>query len=128
MMEEIMREKGTLASRQTIGKWLHKLEQTGLFARAGETVYYKVYKQCGVQKQETVSKEEYSAAWKIYFDCKKKGYASNAARSVMYNKFGGVPRTQIRFEQNGIYEEQLNRMTDIVVNEVLKEVGDVGKS
>ena len=128
MMEEIMREKGTPASRQTIGKWLHKLEKIDLFARAGETVYYKVYKQYGVQKQEIITKEEYSAAWKVYFDCKKRGYNGLAARSVMYNAFGGVPRKQIRFEQNGIYEEQLNRMTDIVVDEVLKEVGDLGKS
>lgn len=128
MMEEIMRGRDNPASRQTIGKWLHRLEKTDLFSRAGEPVYYKVYKQYGVQKQEIVSKEEYSAAWKIYFDCKGKGYGSNAARSVMYNKFGGVPRKQIRFEQNGIYTEQLNRLTEIVVDEVLKEVGDLGKS
>lgn len=128
MMEQSMRERGTPASRQTIGKWLKRLENTNLFSRAGEPVYYRVYKYFGVQEQEIVSKEEYADAWKIYFDCKARGYDSPAAYSAMYNAFGGVPRKQLRFEQNGIYGEQLNRLTDIVVNEVMKEVGDLSKS
>lgn len=116
MMEEYLRDKPLNISRQTIAKYVRRLQDNNLIDVAiNDFVYYKVYKKYGVQTHEVVSRKEYSNAWKIYWDCvNNKGYDSFSAFSCMYSKFGGVPRKHPKIEPNGIYNNILNWLTEIL--------------
>lgn len=123
MMEEFLRDKPVNISRQTISKYIKRLEDNNYISTSfSDFVYYKVYKKYGVQTHEIVPREEYSAAWKIYWDCKeKKGYDSSAAFITMYNKFGGVPRKHPLIEPNVFYKDVMDWLTDILY----KDFGDI---
>lgn len=122
MMEEYLRNKPIPISRQTISKYLEYISATGIMGVSNsDFVYYRVYKRYGVQTHETVSKEEYSKAWRLYWQLKdEKGYGSSAAFQAMYNDFGGVPRKHGVIEKNGIYNDLIDWLTD----ELMKEVGE----
>ncbi len=120
MMEEYLRIAGRGMSRQTISKYITRLKELNFFAE-GHYVYYRVYKEFGVQKHEIVKREDYSAAWKVYWDKRKLGYDSRAAYSVMYNAFNGVPRKQRKMEKNGIYSDILDLLSELVAESFLFE-------
>lgn len=122
MMEEYLRSKPTPISRQTISKYLKYISATGIMDISDtDFVYYRVYKRYGVQTHETVSKEEYSKAWRLYWQLKdEKGYGSSAAFQAMYNDFGGVPRKHGVIEKNGIYNDLIEWLTE----ELMMEVGE----
>lgn len=123
MMEEYLRKAGHGMSRQTISTKIKKLEELNYICPVGEFVYYKVYKDCGVQKHKIISKNDYSAAWSIYWECKERDYDSSAAYHSMYNRIGGVPRKQIRPMKNAIYSEDINRLYDMVCDSFVAEYG-----
>lgn len=123
MMEEYLRIAGCGMSRQTISGYIRRLEQKNLIAGTNY-VYYRVYKEFGVQKHEIVTKEAYSTAWALYWDKRRKGYDSRAAYSVMYNVFKGVPRKQRRLEQNALEGDTLNRLSELVAESYLSEAED----
>ena len=54
MMEEYLRLEGHGMSRQTIGNYRRQLEDKGLIAPMGEWVYYRVFKEYGVQKKNSM--------------------------------------------------------------------------
>ena len=123
MMEEYLRKKGHGVSRQTISNYITKLERMNYICPTGDFVYYKVYKYCGVQKHEIITKTDYSAAWHIYWECKENGYDASAAYRSMYNKIGGTPRKQIRPVQNAFYIDEINKLNDMVCSSFLEEYG-----
>lgn len=123
MMEEYLREKGCGMSRQTISNYLKRLEKYDFFCDKGDYVYYRVYKYYGVQKHEIVSKEAYSEAWRIYWECRNDGYDSRAAYQTMYNAFKGVPRKQTRIIGNAFHYEELNHLNEYVSESFLAEYG-----
>ena len=116
MMEQYLRIEGNGVSRQTISKYITKLEECGLIHKGGECVYYLVFKNYGAQDHKIITKEEYCAGWRLYFDCKAKHYDSRAAYSCMYNRFGGVPRKQQRIEENAFYANELNTLEKLVMD------------
>lgn len=122
MMEEYLRIEGRGISRQTIAKYIEKLEKIDLIHPGGEIVYYKVFKRFGVQEHEIITKDEYCGAWKIYWDCRNKGYESGPAFSCMYNRLGGSPHKQHRIEQNGVNAEILNTLAELVAESYLGEI------
>ena len=124
MMEEYLRLEGRGMSRQTIGKYKARLEHLELIACNGEYVYYKVYKAYGVQQHEIITKEEYSQAWRLYWNWRNAhpNEDSSPAYRHMYNNFGGVPRKQRRIEQNAIERERLNKLFELASNSILEEV------
>ena len=115
VMEEYLRMGGHGASRQTISNYIRRLEDNELIHLGGEYVYYRVYKEFGVQTHQTITREEYCEAWKIYFDCKARHYDSRASYSCMYNKFGGVPRKQRKIEGNAFHADELNTLEKMVM-------------
>ena len=96
MMEEYLREVGSPLSRKTISKYINRLEKLNLIYTQGDVVYYKVYKYYGVQKHEIITKEEYSAAWAVYWEKRRNNESWAVAYCSMYSKLGGVPRKQCR--------------------------------
>jgi len=121
MMEEYLRETACPVSRQTISKYLRHLERNEFVCLdVCEYVYYRVYKRFGVQTHDIVSKEEYSNAWKVYWDCLNRGYNTYSAFTSMYNYFHGAPRKQSKVMFNAFYNETL----DWILELLLKDFGD----
>ena len=125
MMEEYLRLEGNGISRQTIGKYRKKLEKLNYIA-SSDFVYYRIWKEYGVQRSEVITREEYSKAWKSYFEWREAhpDEDSRPAYAHMYNKFGGVPRKQAKLEINGIYKQELNTLNDLVCATIEEEIGD----
>lgn len=113
MMEEYLRIAGCGMSRQTISGYIRRLERLNLIA-GGDYVFYRVYNDFGVQRHEIITKEAYSTAWGIYWRKRGEGYDSKAAYSTMYNAFKGVPRKQRRIEQNGLCNDTLSLLSELV--------------
>lgn len=120
MMEEYLRIAGRGMSRQTISRYIARLEELDLFS-GGDFVYYRVYKDFGVQKHKIITREEYSAAWRLYWEKRGQGYDSRAAYSCMYTAFEGVPRKQRRLEGNAFYNDTYNLLFDLITESYLLE-------
>lgn len=121
MMERYMRERGHTISRQSIAKYLARMQQIGLVGLWGDAVYYRVWRDENDQEQyDIVSKEEYCHAWRMYWDKRNnEGWDSAQAFAYVYAGFGGVPRKQPRVEQNGIYGKELDFLLDLVKQEFM---------
>lgn len=119
MKEEYMRAAGMGMSRQTISRYTKILMDYGLISKSCyDCVYYKVYKDFGVQKHEIITREEYSSAWKIYWRCKKEeGYDTGAAFTAMYNALGGIPRKSYVIEFFPWYEDLMNWITEMILKD-----------
>ena len=124
MMEEYLRMEKHGMSRQTIGKYRRLLEDLGYLAPVGDFVYYRVYKDYGVQKHEVITAEEYKMAWGYYFDWRAAhpDEDSRPAYSHMYSKFKGVPRKQRKIEDNAIYAKELNTLYELTTNSIMEEI------
>lgn len=123
MMEEYLLIRGKGISRQTISKYIERLKSLDLFAEISDYVYYRVYKYFGVQKHEIVTKEEYSKAWRLYWDKRAHGYDSRAAYSCMYTAFGGVPRRHAILAKSAFCLDQYNLLTELIAESYLLENG-----
>jgi len=121
MMEEHLRNSECSISRQTIANYLEMLRVRNLIDFTAEFVYYKVYKKYGVQTHDVISREEYSAAWRVYWECKNNGYSTGGAFRSMYNFFGGVPRKHPKVGVNGIYNDITKWVVDILIEDYGKE-------
>ena len=124
MMEEELRHERFGMSRQTISKYLKHLEKLNYISRGSDFVYYKVYKKYGAQTQEQITKEEYSYAWRLYFEYREQHPEDNSipAYSYMYSRFGGVPRKQAKYEENGITLKQLEYLLSLVADRIADDL------
>lgn len=114
MMEQTFRGNGFELSRKTIGKYLKKLEKMGIIDKGAEYVYYRVYKDgLGIQHHDIVEKQEYCKAWKSYYRMKDEGLDWFERFYTMYYEFGGTPRKQAIYEQNGIYTILINELCEL---------------
>lgn len=121
MMEEYLREFSDGPSRQTIGKYIHRLNDYNIIFEMGDPVYYKVYKDRGVQKHEIILEEDYKKAWSEYFILKDR-YSSSAAMRIVRNRLGGVPRKHNKVIGSAFTAEQydtLARLSAERVDEIL---------
>ncbi len=125
MMEEYLRRFANGPSRQTISHYIKYFTDRDLIAMNGDYVYYKVNKDRGVQKHEIITKEQYAAAWAVYWDRRKNGADSRAAYSVMYSWLGGVPRKQRKTVSNGIYKADLDRLEEYATESFLSQYGEI---
>lgn len=124
MMEEYLRLEGHGMSRATIGKYRRRLENLGFIAPMGDYVYYKVYKDYGVQKHEVITADEYNKAWKSYHRWRTAhpDEDSRPAYTHMYNEFGGVPRKQRSIVDNAIFANDLNTLYELTTNAIMEEI------
>lgn len=125
MMEAYLRRRfPNGASRQTISHYLRIFTDRELIAVNGEYVYYKVIRDTE-QSHEIITKEDYSAAWKVYWDNRNGGDDSDLAFSRMYNWLGGVPRKQQKIQQNAFYLDTLDRLERYATDSFLAEHGEM---
>ena len=123
MKEEYLRRLPHGPSRQTISKYQKLFTNRNLMAE-GEFVYYRVYKDRGVQKHEIVTKAEYSAAWALYWDWRSKGECSDVAFSAMYTWFRGIPRKHPKMEKNAFFLDTLSLLEQYATDSFLAEYGE----
>ena len=121
MMEEYLRNGGYNISRQTISKYIALYERKELIATNGDTVYYRVYHESGVQKHEVITKEKYCSAWKIYWAKRREGEDSRFAFACMYSFLNGVPRKHKKIVKNVFYIDTLNTLSNLVAESFLNE-------
>lgn len=118
--ERRMKEAGKPMCRQTIAGYIAKLDAQNLIDRnSGEYIYYFAYK----DKQRIATRQEYSEAWKQYWQDKADGADSMTAIWFMRFKHGGVARKQAMPQINGIFLEKLNRLNDAVCQSIENELG-----
>ena len=118
--EHRMKEEGKPMCRQTIAGYIAKLDAQNLIDRnSGEYIYYFAYK----DTQRIATRQEYSEAWKEYWEAKAAGANSMEAIGFMRFLHGGVARKQAIPQINGIFLEKLNRLNAAVCQSIENELG-----
>lgn len=115
-----MDKAGKYICRQTIAGYIAKLNVQNLIdCNSGEYIYYFAYK----DTQRIATRQEYSEAWKQYWQDKADGADSMTAISFMRCQYGGVARKQAIPQINGIFLEKLNRLNEAVCKSIENELG-----
>ena len=115
-----MKEAQKPMCRQTIAGYIAKLDAQNLIDHnSGEYIYYFAYK----DKQRIATRQEYSEAWKQYWQDKADGADSMTAISFMRFQYGGVARKQAIPQINGIFLEKLNRLNEAVCKSIENDLG-----
>lgn len=110
-MECFLKAEGYSISRQTLQKYLDKLAKIDLInPYSAEYNYYFAHKNA----QRKVNKEEYSAAWRRYWQLKSEGASSEEAIIDMCANYGGVARKQRIIGLNGIYKNTIDQINEMV--------------
>jgi hypothetical protein len=118
--EQRMKESGKPMCRQTIAGYIAKLDAQNLIDRnSGEYIYYFAYK----DTQRIATRQEYSEAWKEYWEAKAAGANSMEAIGFMRFLHGGVARKQAIPQINGIFLEKLNRLNAAICQSIENELG-----
>ena len=117
--EAKLREDGRNISRQTVSNYIERLNRSNLISKnTDEYVYY--FAKGGDRR--TATKEEYSKAWREYWENKNNGFDSAEAISIMCFDYGGVARKYPIPELNGIYLEEIKYITDLVCKSIENEL------
>lgn len=112
-------------SRQSIARYLEKLERNNLIIRnTNNFLYYFAYG----KTQRFVEKEDYTGAWAEYYAKKNKGINSSTAIMEMFADYGGVARKQAVPEINGIYNKEIDYMLSLIQKNMEKEYAEKIKS
>ncbi len=69
-----------------------------------------------------MSKEQYCAAWRSYFEDKKDGLTSSEAFQNTILKFGCIPRKKEVALVNGVHVETIETLIDLAQKEIEKEM------
>ena len=110
-MEARMKADNHTITRQTIQTYLDRLSAANLINQ--QSMEYRYYFAKGDTQRET-TKEEYSASWKQYWQHKEQGADSRTAIAIMCADYGGVARKQQIIEINGIYNNTISQINDMV--------------
>ena len=95
------------------------MEQNNLILQhSGDYIYYGIHdgERC------EMSKEQYCAAWRSYFEDKKEGSASSDAFMSKIQKFGCIPRKKEVALVNGIHAQTIDTLIDLAQEEIEKEI------
>ena len=116
--ERRMGDKGNPISRQTISRYLAKLEAKNYINRHSlEYIYYFAYK----QQQRIVERSEYCEAWREYWNDRDNGLTSIEAIYNMICKYEGVARKQEKPELNVIYLAEIQYLRDLIQKSIENE-------
>ena len=72
------------------------------------------------------TREEYSRAWREYWQAKEGGCSSREALSMMCYQYGGIARKQAIIDLNGIYMNTFNAINDMVCQRIQAEIDNNG--
>ena len=119
VQENRMRLVHRNVSRQTIANYLNKLYlKNYINLKSDNFVYYFAYK----DTQRIVEKEEYLRAWHGYWENIRKGYSSFDAICRMRSEFNGVARKQEIPEINGIYNNEIDLLCNLIQHDIEREI------
>lgn len=117
--EERLRSDKKDISRQTIAKYIERLDRLNLISKnTGNYVYY--FAKGG--NRRTATKEEYSKAWAEHWENLRNGYRSAESIINMCFEYGGVARKYPIPEWNGIYLDEINYIIDLVCESIENEL------
>lgn len=114
-MAERMKEDGRPLARETIGKWLNYLEKIDFvaFDKADCTYYAISTAPDGTKLHWEISKQQYNAGWKIYFESITEE-GTHGAYTRMRNYIGGHPYKKAKMMPNAFYIQQINQLIEII--------------
>lgn len=114
--EKEMETYGKPVSRQTIGKWINKLEMQNLIHRSVDNIrYFFAYRDTIID----TNKEKYSEAWKNYW--RDKNYlecCSGNAIGHMISTYGGVAKKHYVPVDNALYTDKINELIGYVTDSI----------
>ena len=110
-MEIRLKADNHTLTRQTIQTYLNRLSDAGLINQ--QSGIYRYYFAKGSALREA-TKEEYTEAWREYWQAKDKGLPAGEAIALMCANYGGVARKQQIIEINGIYNDTINKINEMV--------------
>lgn len=116
-------EKGKKISRQTIANYIAKLDAKNLINKNTKNyIYYFAFE----HTQRITDKAEYSQAWKEYWGCIENKVSRYTAIALMRSKYGGVARKQAIPEINGIYNDIIEYLQNLIQKNIEKRINDNG--
>ena len=111
----ILKEKyGIEISGQALSNWEKKLIDKNWFSRGGDRIAYFLCR--SEQAPQEISEETYKAAWNYFYGLREEGIPDNAARKMMYYKYGGMPLKKLGILENGIELKTINVLHDILLD------------
>ena len=111
----ILKEKyGIEISGQALSNWEKKLIDKNWFSRGGDRIAYFLCR--SEQAPQEISEETYKAAWNYFYGPREEGIPDNAARKMMYYKYGGMPLKKLGILENGIELKTINVLHDILLD------------
>ncbi len=118
-MQERLTADGKPISRQTIKRWLNRMEEKGLLSQTmGEPYYYCVMG----DKRWEITAEQYRKGWAAYWEHINKGYSSREAFAAMIDVNSGIVKKKIIPLLNAIYNETIDTLVELAQKEIEKEI------
>lgn len=115
MMEARINADDLVLTRQTIERYLQKLNDKNLLLRNSGDYHYYFAKKGNLTD---TTQEEYSQAWREYWQVKADGCSAQEAIFQMCQKYGGVARKQAIILLNGIYGKELDDLNAMVCSRI----------
>lgn len=120
--EKCLADNNKPVSRQTITKWINYLDHLDFISiSSAEFNYYAIQKDNhGIKTYREIEKEQYSNAWKIYWntkeECIKNGeqYPSVIAYGAMWRYLGGHPYKKPIIHQNAVLKAEIDYLIGLI--------------
>lgn len=116
-MVRIMESEGKKVSRQTISKWIQFLKNKNIINESQEYLYFTTVKTDISTESLRITREEYLAAWKAYWDIINNGGMYNEALNAMYKVNGGATFKKPIIEENGFYSDLIDSLVELLDEE-----------
>lgn len=95
-------------SDQTLRNWKKRLEEKNWFkVDSNDNQYYLCRKG---EKPQAIDATIHNQAWKKFYSMIKNGENPGDARSKIFYEYGGMPRKQAKFAENGIEHIKLSEL------------------
>ena len=115
-MERVLEAEGKKVSRQTISKWIEFFKSKNIINESQEYLYFATIKTDISTESLRITKEEYTEAWKRYWNIRREGGSYNEAFNAMCGVNGGVVFKKPMIEENGFYNNLLDSLVELLNN------------
>ena len=116
-MERILNEDGKTITRQTIAKWIKLFEEKNLIYKSNmDYTYYVTLTLDDRTSTEEITREEYTRAWKRYWEVKKQ-FGYKVAFVEMCKVNGGKVSRKPKILENGFYSELIDALVEVIESE-----------
>lgn len=113
-MERVLESEGKKVSRQTIAKWIEFFKSKNIVRESQEYLYFATIKTEFSTESLKITKEEYTEAWKRYWNIRREGGSYNEAFNEMCRVNGGVVFKKPMIEENGFYSSLIDSLVELL--------------